>query len=137
MAEGLAIRLQAATGLQTVATAAPAAEQTEEPADGFRAARAVPMAQTEELFWHLAGLGKAQRRANLAKRERRSIPAAAVAVHIRIALLPGKAETAAAGEDMAVRVEARQREPPIPAAVAAAEAATRIITVPLVGLASV
>ena len=38
---------------------------------------------------HLAGLGKAQRRANLAKQERRSIPAAAVAVHIRIALLPG------------------------------------------------
>ena len=58
-------------------------------------------------------------------------------VLIRIALLPGKAETVAVVEDMAARVEARQREPPIPAAEAAAEAATRIITVPLAGLASV
>ena len=58
-------------------------------------------------------------------------------VLIQIALLPGKAGTAAAVVDMADRVEARQRERQIPAAVAAAEAATRIITVPLVGLASV
>ena len=57
-------------------------------------------------------------------------------VLIRIALLPGKAETAAAVADMADRVEARQRERPIPAAVAAAEAATRTIMVLLVGLAS-
>ena len=59
-----------------------------------------------------------------------------MAVHIRIVLLPGKAETLAAGEDMAVRVEARQRERPIPAVVVAAEAATRTIMVPLAGLAS-
>ena len=66
MAEGLVIRLQAAMGLRTVATEVPAAEQTEEPADGFRAARADPMVRTEVLFWHLAGLGKAQRHVNLA-----------------------------------------------------------------------
>ena len=58
-------------------------------------------------------------------------------VLIRIALLPGKAGMVAAVADMADRVEARQRERPIPAAEAAAEAATRIITVPLAGLASV
>ena len=58
-------------------------------------------------------------------------------VLIRTALLPGKAETAAAVVDMADRVEARQRERQIPAAVAAAEAATRTIMVPLAGLASV
>ena len=57
-------------------------------------------------------------------------------VLIRIALLPGKAEAVAVVVDMADRVEARQRERPIPAVVVAAEAATRTIMVPLAGLAS-
>ena len=58
-------------------------------------------------------------------------------VLIRIALLPGKAGMVAAVVDMADRVEARQRERPIPGAVAAAEAATQTITALLVDLASV